>query len=116
MLNNVTLTGRLAQDPELRYTPNGIAVASFTIAVDRPFAGQDGKRHVDFITCVAWRKTAESVANYLTKGRLVSLEGRLQIRSYEAQDGTKRRVAEVVAHSVTFLDKPKARATAAKAS
>jgi len=105
MLNTVVLIGRLTQDPELRYTPNGVAVASFTVAVDRPFTDQNGKREADFIDCLAWRKLGETVANHLKKGRLVAVQGRLQIRSYEAKDGTKRRVAEVVADSVRFLDR-----------
>lgn len=109
MVNNITLIGRLTRDPELRYTPQGVPVASFTLAVDRPFANADGKRETDFIDCVAWRKLGETVGNHLTKGRLAAVQGRLQIRSYEAQDGTKRRAAEVVADSVQFLDFPKDR-------
>ncbi len=107
MLNRIILIGRLTRDPELRYTPQGVPVASFTLAVDRPFSNQQGQRETDFIDCVAWRKLGETVGNHLAKGRLVALEGRLQIRSYEAQDGTKRRVAEVIADSVRFLDRPK---------
>ncbi|OLZ09300.1 single-stranded DNA-binding protein [Sulfobacillus thermosulfidooxidans] len=107
MLNRIILIGRLTRDPELRYTPQGVPVASFTLAVDRPFANQQGQREADFIDCVAWRKLGETVGNHLTKGRLIALEGRLQIRSYEAQDGSKRRVAEVIADSVRFLDRPK---------
>ena len=107
MLNRIILIGRLTRDPELRYTPQGVPVASFTLAVDRPFTNQQGQREADFIDCVAWRKLGETVGNHLAKGRLVALEGRLQIRSYEAQDGTKRRVAEVIEDSVRFLDRPK---------
>lgn len=107
MLNRIILIGRLTRDPELRYTPQGVPVASFSIAVDRPFANQQGQREADFIDCVAWRKLGETVGNHLTKGRLIAVEGRLQVRSYEAQDGTKRRVSEVVADSVRFLDKPR---------
>lgn len=107
MLNRIILIGRLTRDPELRYTPQGVPVASFSLAVDRPFANQQGQREADFIDCVAWRKLGETVGNHLTKGRLVAVEGRLQIRSYEAQDGTKRKVAEVVADSVRFLDRPR---------
>lgn len=107
MLNRIILIGRLTRDPELRYTPQGVPVASFTLAVDRPFSNQQGQREADFIDCVAWRKLGETVGNHLTKGRLVAVEGRLQIRSYEAQDGTKRRAAEVVADSVRFLDRPR---------
>ena len=107
MLNRIILIGRLTRDPELRYTPQGVPVASFSLAVDRPFANQQGQREADFIDCVAWRKLGETVGNHLTKGRLVAVEGRLQIRSYEAQDGSKRRVAEVIAENVRFLDRPR---------
>ena len=107
MLNTIILIGRLTRDPELRYTPQGVAVASFSVAVDRPFTNAQGNRETDFIDCIAWRKLGETVSNHLTKGRLVAVEGRLQVRSYEAQDGTKRRVSEVVADSVRFLDRPK---------
>ena len=106
MLNRIILIGRLTRDPELRYAPQGVPVASFSLAVDRPFANQAGQRETDFVDCVAWRKLGETVGNHLTKGRLAAVEGRLQIRSYEAQDGSKRRVAEVVADSVQFLDRP----------
>lgn len=107
MLNRIVLVGRLTKDPELRYTPAGAAVAQFSIAVDRPFVGQSGERQTDFIDIVTWRKLAETVANHLQKGRLVAIEGRLQIRSYQTQDGQKRKVAEVVADNVQFLDRPK---------
>ncbi len=107
MLNSVILIGRLVRDPELRFTPNGIAVANFTIAVDRPFANQQGERETDFINVIVWRKLAENVANHLNKGRLVAVQGRLQVRSYETQDGQKRTVYEVVAEEVRFLDRPK---------
>ncbi|MDD2756836.1 MAG: single-stranded DNA-binding protein [Methanothrix sp.] len=106
MLNRIVLVGRLAQDPELRYTTNGIAVANFSLAVERPLMNQAGEREVDFIDIVTWRKLAENCANNLQKGRLVALQGRLQIRSYEANDGSKRRVSEVVADEVRFLDWP----------
>lgn len=104
MLNRVILIGRLTADPVLRYTPKGVPVASFTLAVERPFKDQYGVREVDFIDIVAWRKLAETCANNLGKGRLVAVDGRLQIRTYEAQDGSKRKVAEIVAESVQFLD------------
>ena len=106
-MNRIILIGRLTRDPELRYTPQGTPVASFSVAVDRPFTNAAGTRETDFVDCVAWRKLGETVGNHLRKGRLVGLEGRLQIRSYEAQDGTKRRVAEVVCDNVSFLDAPK---------
>lgn len=104
MINSIVLVGRLTRDPELRYTPNGRAVAGFTLAVDRRFPNQRGERETDFVDIVVWGKTAETCANYLTKGRLTGVEGRLQIRSYE-KDGQRRRVAEVVADNVTFLDR-----------
>lgn len=107
MLNTIVLIGRLVRDPELRYTPNGVAVANFTIAVDRPFTNQQGEREADFIDIVVWRRQAETVAQHLQKGRLVAVEGRLQIRSYETSDGQRRRVAEVVANTVRFLDRPR---------
>lgn len=106
MLNHVVLIGRLVRDPELRYTPNGIAVGTFTLAVDRPYSNQQGERDADFIDIVVWRQLAETCANHLSKGRLVAVAGRLQIRSYETQDGQKRRAAEVVANEVRFLDRP----------
>lgn len=101
MLNRVILIGRLAQDPELKYTTQGTAVCNFTLAVGRKF----NRDQTDFIDIVVWRGLAENCATYLGKGRLAAVEGRLQIRSYETQDGQKRRVAEVVADDVRFLDK-----------
>ncbi|MCR4398924.1 MAG: single-stranded DNA-binding protein [Firmicutes bacterium] len=108
MLNRIVLVGRLARDPELRYTPTGKAVAGFTIAVNRRFPIQQGEREADFIDVVVWGKLAETVANHLQKGRMVGVDGRLQIRSYETQDGQKRRATEVIADNVAFLDKPRA--------
>jgi single-strand DNA-binding protein len=106
MLNQVVLIGRLTRDPELRYTPgNGVPVASFTLAVDRPFTNQQGEREADFINIVTWRKLAENCANYLQKGSQAAVTGRLQIRSYEDNQGVKRKVAEVVADNVRFLDR-----------
>lgn len=105
MLNRVILIGRLVRDPELRYVPSGQPVASFTLAVDRPFTSQQGEQQTDFIDIVAWRRLAEQVTQYLGKGRLVAVEGRLQIRSYETADGQKRKVAEVVATNIRFLDR-----------
>lgn len=105
MYNRIILIGRLTRDPELRYVPSGAPVASFTLAVDRPFRDQQGNRETDFIDVVAWRKLAEQVSQYMAKGRMVAVEGRLQIRSYETQDGQKRKVAEVVADGVRFLDR-----------
>ncbi len=106
MLNQVVLIGRLTHDPELRYTAGGgIPVATFSLAVDRPFTNQQGERETDFIKIVTWRKQAENCANYLKKGSLAAAVGRLQIRSYEDNEGVKRKVAEVVADNVRFLDR-----------
>lgn len=105
MLNKVILIGRLVADPQLRYTQSGIAVTNFTLAVDRPFVGQGGEREADFIDIVTWRKLAETCANHLNKGRLVAVEGRLQIRSYDDQNGIRRKAAEIVADNVRFLDR-----------
>ncbi len=106
MLNNVILIGRLVADPQLRYTQNGIAVTSFTLAVNRPFNSQSGEREADFIDIVTWRKLAETCANHLNKGRLVAVQGRLQVRSYDDRDGIRRKAAEIVADQVRFLDWP----------
>lgn len=105
MLNRVVLIGRLTQDPELRYTNSGTAVASFALAVDRNRTNQNGERETDFINIVVWQKQAELCAQYLHKGRLAAVDGRLQIRSYENKEGQRVRVAEVVAESVRFLDR-----------
>lgn len=111
MLNRVILIGRLVADPELKYTPSGIAVAQFRIAVDRPLsqeARQQGQeKQADFIDIVAWRQSAEFASQYLTKGRLVAVEGRLQIREYVTQDGQRRKAAEIVADNLKGLDRPR---------
>jgi len=107
IVNKVILVGRLAQDPEVRYTQSGKAVASFNLAVNRFSSGQ-GQNNADFIPIVAWEKLAETCGNNLSKGSKVLVDGRLQIRSYEASDGQKRRVAEVVAQSIEFLDRKQA--------
>ena len=105
MLNHIVIMGRLTRDPELRRTGSGIAVASFTLAVDRDFGGRDGgERETDFIDCVAWRHTGEFVSKYFTKGRMAVVSGRLQIRSWTDKDGNKRRTAEIVADNVYFGD------------
>ncbi|GAB6454193.1 single-stranded DNA-binding protein [Bacillus luti] len=104
MMNRVILVGRLTKDPDLRYTPNGVPVATFTIAVNRNFANQQGEREADFLNCVIWRKQAENVANYLKKGSLAGVDGRLQTRNYEGQDGKRVYVTEVLAESVQFLE------------
>ena len=103
MLNHITIMGRLTRDPELRRTGSGIAVASFTVAVDRDFGGRDGgEKETDFIDCVAWRSTGEFVSKYFTKGSMIVVSGRLQIRNWNDKDGNKRRSAEVVADNVYF--------------
>lgn len=102
-MNKCILIGRLVADPQLRYTQSGIAVASFTLAVDRGFTNANGEREADFIDIVTWRKQAEACANNLTKGRQVAVEGRLQIRSYDDQNGIRRKASEIVANQVQFL-------------
>lgn len=103
-MNKVVLIGRLTKDPELRFTPGtGTAVASFTLAVDRRYK-KEGQQEADFIPIVVWGKQAESTANYVTKGKLVGVSGRIQTRSYDAKDGNKRYVTEVVADEVQFLE------------
>ena len=104
MMNRVVLVGRLTKDPDLRYTPNGVPVATFTLAVNRAFSNQQGEREADFINCVIWRKPAENVANYLKKGSLAGVDGRIQTRHYEGQDGKRVYVTEVQAESVQFLE------------
>lgn len=104
MLNYIVIMGRLTRDPEMRRTGSGVAVASFTLAVDRDFAGKDGEKETDFIDCVAWRQTGEFVGKYFAKGRMACVAGRLQIRSWTDKDGGKRRSAEVIADNVYFAD------------
>ncbi|WP_096186072.1 single-stranded DNA-binding protein [Evansella halocellulosilytica] len=104
MINRVVLVGRLTKDPELRYTANGIAVASFTLAVNRPFSNQQGNREADFINIVVWRKQAENAANYLKKGSMAGVDGRIQTRSYDNNEGRRVFITEVVAESVQFLE------------
>ena len=105
MLNRVVLIGRLTKDPELRYTPNGVAVASFTLAVNRSRLNQQGEREADFIPIVVWQKQAENCANYIGKGSLVAVDGRMQVRTYDGKDGQRRWVTEVIANNVPFMDK-----------
>ena len=103
MLNHIVIMGRLTRDPELRRTGSGVAVASFTLAVDRDYSPKDGgERETDFIDCVAWRQTGEFVSKYFAKGRMAVVSGRLQIRGWTDKDGNKRRSAEVVADNVYF--------------
>lgn len=113
MLNHITIMGRFVRDPELRRTGSGIAVASFTLAVDRDFkSSSGGDKEVDFIDCVAWRQAGEFVSKYFTRGRIAVVSGRLQIRSWTDKDGNKRRTAEVVADSVYFADSKSENASA----
>lgn len=102
-MNKILLIGRLTKDPELRYTQSGTAVASFTLAVNRSFANQNGEREADFINCVAWQKAAEFVSQYFKKGQQMALEGRLQVRSYDDNNGQRRWVTEVVTEKVEFV-------------
>ena len=103
-MNKVILIGRLARDPELRTTPNNLSVATFAIAVSRPFVGQNGGApETDFINCVVWRRQAENLAKYCRKGSQIAVEGRIQTRNYTAQDGTRRYITEVMCDSITFL-------------
>lgn len=104
MLNRVILIGRLTRDPELRYTSSGVAVTQFTLAVDRPFSNQGGEREADFIPVVTWRQLAETCANYLRKGRLTAVEGRIQVRNYDNNEGKRVYVTEVIADNVRFLE------------
>ena len=104
MINRVVLVSRLTKDPELRYTPSGLAVVRFTIAVNRQFSNQSGEKEADFINCVAWRKQAENLANFQRKGNLVGVEGRIQTGSYEGQDGKRVYTTDVVADSIQFLE------------
>lgn len=106
-MNVVTLIGRLVADPDLKFTPSGVAVASMRIAVDRPFKSASGEKETEFIDVVAWRQRAEFVSNYGGKGRLLAVVGSLQVRSWVQQDGQKRYKTEVVADNLQLLDKPK---------
>ncbi len=112
-MNQIVLMGRLTRDPELRRTQSGTAVASFTLAVDRPFSSRDGgERQTDFIDCVAWRNTAEFVSKYFVKGQMAAVTGRLQIRDWTDKEGGKRRSAEVVVDNVYFTESKKSREAA----
>lgn len=107
MLNYIVVMGRLTRDPELRKTASGVSVASFSVAVDRDFSQQDGKKETDFLDVVAWRNTAEFAAKYFMKGRMAVISGRLQIRNWEDKDGNKRRTAEILAENIYFGDSKK---------
>ncbi|MDT0067310.1 single-stranded DNA-binding protein [Listeria cossartiae subsp. cayugensis] len=104
MINRVVLVGRLTREPELRYTPNGIAVVTFTLAVNRARTDKDGNRAADYINCIAWRKTAENIANYVKKGHQMGLDGQITTRNYEGKDGKRVYVTEVLVESVEFLE------------
>lgn len=112
MLNNVTIMGRITQDLELRQTPNGVSTLSFNVAVDRNYAGKDGQRQTDFITCVAWRQQAEFISKYFAKGRMIAIVGNLRSRTYDDKNGTKHYVTEVYVDSASFTGEPKSAATA----
>lgn len=104
MLNRAVIVGRLTRDPDLRYTPSGLAVSNFTVAANRPFKNQQGEQEADFIGCVAWRKQAENLANYMKKGQMIGVDGRIQTRNYKAEDGKTVYVTEVLAESIQFLE------------
>ncbi len=106
-MNKVFLIGRLVRDPELRYTSSNIPVATFSLAVNRNFTGQNGERETDFINIAVWRKQAENLQKYCSKGSQIAIDGRIQVRDYEDQNGQKRYVTEVVAESIQFLDTKK---------
>ena len=105
MINGVVLTGRLTRDVDLRYTQSGDAVGTFNLAVDRRFKNQQGEREADFVQCVIWRKSAENFANFFHKGSLVGIEGRIQTRNYETQQGNRVYVTEVIVENFTFLER-----------
>ena len=104
MLNHIVIMGRLTADPELKRTPNNVAVTTFTLAVERDFKTQDGSKETDFFSIVAWRNTAEFVSKYFSKGRMAAVEGRLQTRKYQDKDGNSRTVTEILADNVYFGD------------
>ena len=107
MINNAILVGRLTKEPVFRTTPNNVATANFTLAVNRPFANKNGEKEADYVSIVVWGKQAENVNKYITKGSLVAVTGRIQTRNYEGTDGKKVYVTEVVAERVQFLDNKK---------
>lgn len=107
MLNRVVLTGHLTKDPELKVTQSGLSVVQFVIGVQRQFARKDGEREADFISCVAWRKTAENIVKYFKKGQLIGIDGRVQTRSYDDKNGQRVYVTEVVVDNFAFLSSQK---------
>lgn len=104
MINRVVLVGRLTKDPELKFTPSGVPMARFTLAVNRQFSNQQGEREADFISCIAWRKQAENLANFQKKGALIGVDGHIQTGSYEGQDGKRVFTTDIVADSIQFLE------------
>ncbi len=104
MLNRVVLVGRLTKDPALRYTPNGVAVAKFTISVNRPFSNQEGDKEADFVNCVIWRKPAENLAKFMMKGSMIGVDGHIQTHNFQGEDGKTVYVTEILAGSVQFLE------------
>ena len=104
MINSVVLVGRLTKDPELRYTPSGVPMARFTVAVNRTFSNQNGEREADFINCIAWRNQAENLSNFMRKGSLIGVTGRIQTGSFEGQDGKRVYTTDVIADSIQFLE------------
>lgn len=106
-MNKVVLIGRICNDIELRYTGNNTPVATFTIAVNRQFTNQEGEREADFINCVVWRKQAENLKNYMSKGSQIAVEGSIQTRSYDDANGNKRYITEIVANNIEFLESKK---------
>ena len=115
MLNRVVLIGRLTKDPELRYTPNGVAITNFTLAVERNFKNAQGEKETDFFNCQVFKQLAELCANYLAKGKLASIDGRIQIRTYNDKDGQKHWVTEIIGENVQFLS-PKGESSQTEAS
>ena len=107
MINTITIIGRLVRNPELRYTGSGTAVASFTLAVERPFTNAQGERETDFVSCVVWKKPAENLANFTRKGSLIAVAGRIQTRNYTNNEGRKVYITEVVAENIQYLDSKK---------
>lgn len=113
LMNQIVIMGRMTRDPELRQTPNGVSVTSFTLAVERRFTPRDGEeKQVDFIDVVAWRNTGEFAAKYFTKGQMAAVTGRLQLRDWNDKEGNKRRSAEVIADNIYFTESKKSRETA----
>jgi single-strand DNA-binding protein len=103
-INSVVLVGRLTKEIELKYTPNGVALANYTIAINRTFTNQNGEKEADFINCVSFKKQAENMANFLKKGSLIGVTGRIQTRNYDGQDGKRVYITEVLAENVQFLE------------